>query len=115
MLEASKLPVGIFPEIVPSTQVIGKLTKNAADELGLSTHVQVVCGGVDNSCMALGARNICEGRIYNALGSSSWIAITSRKPLIDEKARPYVFTHVLPGLFTSAVSTFAAGSVFDGA
>ncbi len=112
LLEASKLPVGIFPEIVPSTQVIGKLTKNAADELGLSTHVQVVCGGVDNSCMALGARNICEGRIYNALGSSSWIAITSRKPLIDEKARPYVFTHVLPGLFTSAVSTFAAGSSF---
>ncbi len=112
LISASTLPQDIFPEIVASTQVIGTLTKKAAEELGLSEQVKVVCGGVDNSCMALGARNICEGRIYNSLGSSSWIAITSAKPLIDVKVRPYVFTHVLPGLFTSAVSTFAAGSSF---
>ncbi|NMB54191.1 MAG: pentose kinase [Leptolinea sp.] len=112
LLAASGLPVDIFPEIVPSTQVIGKLTKNAAEELGLSDQIQVVCGGVDNSCMALGARNTREGRIYISLGSSAWIAISSRKPLIDVKIRPYVFTHVIPGLFTSAVSTFAAGSSF---
>jgi xylulokinase len=62
--------------------------------------------------MALGARNTREGRVYNAQGSSSWIAVTSGKPLIDINLRPYVFTHVLPGLFTSAVSTFAAGTCF---
>lgn len=112
LIAASQLPASIFPEIVPSTQIIGKLTKVAAHALGLSEQTQVICGGVDNSCMALGARNIGEGRIYNSLGSSSWIAITSSKPLIDVKVRPYVFTHVLPGLFTSAVSTFAAGSSF---
>lgn len=112
LLSASQLPAGIFPEIVPSTQVIGTINREAAEELGLTTTVKVVSGGVDNSCMALGARNICEGRVYNSLGSSSWIAITSAKPLIDVKVKPYVFTHVLPGLFTSAVSTFAAGSSF---
>lgn len=112
LLAASQLTAAIFPEAVPSTQVIGTLTREAADELGLTPNVKVVSGGVDNSCMALGARNICEGRVYNSLGSSSWIAITSAKPLIDEKVKPYVFTHVLPGLFTSAVSTFAAGSSF---
>ncbi len=112
LLGSSLLPMGIFPEVIPSTQVIGKLDRESAEELGLTTNVKVVSGGVDNSCMALGARNICEGRVYNSLGSSSWIAITSAKPLIDAKVRPYVFTHVLPGLFTSAVSTFAAGSSF---
>jgi len=112
LIDASGLPASLFPEIVPSTQVIGTLSSSAAKELGLLPMMKVVSGGVDNSCMALGARNTCKGRVYNAQGSSSWIAVTSEKPLIDDKARPYVFTHVLPGLFTSAVSTFAAGTSF---
>ncbi len=112
LIEASGLPAMVFPEIVPSTQIIGTLIPSAAEELGLPKSMAVVSGGVDNSCMALGARNTRAGRIYNAQGSSSWIALTSSKPLIDDTVRPYVFTHVMPGLFTSAVSTFAAGSSF---
>ncbi len=112
LIDASGLPASLFPEIVPSTQVIGTLSPLAAEELGLPATLKVVSGGVDNSCMALGARNTRKGRVYNAQGSSSWIAVTSEKPLIDDKIRPYVFTHVLPGLFTSAVSTFAAGTSF---
>lgn len=112
LIEASGLSTSLFPEIVPSTQIIGVLSPSAAKELGLPTTMKVVSGGVDNSCMALGARNTRKGRVYNAQGSSSWIAVTSEKPLINDKVRPYVFTHVLPGLFTSAVSTFAAGTSF---
>jgi xylulokinase len=112
LIAASELPESIFPEIVPSTQVIGNLTSTAAEELGLPQNISVVSGGVDNSCMALGARNTREGRVYNAQGSSSWIAVTSGKPLIDNRVRPYVFAHVIPGMFTSAVSTFSAGSSF---
>jgi xylulokinase len=112
LIQASDLPRKLFPEIVPSTQIIGTLTKSAAEVLGLTQETKVVSGGVDNSCMALGARNTREGRVYNSQGSSSWIAVTSSKPLIDSKVRPFVFTHVLPGLFTSAVSTFSAGTSF---
>lgn len=112
LVEASGVPDELFPDIVPSTEVIGGLTADAAEALGLPTSVLVVSGGVDNSCMALGARSTREGRIYNSQGSSSWIATTSAKPLIDERVRPYVFAHVVPGLFTSAVSTFSAGTSF---
>ena len=62
--------------------------------------------------MALGARNTREGRVYTSLGSSSWIAVSSTKPVLDDEARPYVFAHVVPGLFTSAVSIFPGGSSF---
>lgn len=106
----SGLSAEIFPAILPSTEVLGELTPAAATELGLPRTVKVVCGGVDNSCMALGAGNIAEGRVYNSLGSSSWIAACSARPLLDPRARPYVFTHVLPGLFTSATSIFSAGT-----
>ncbi|MCP4399513.1 MAG: pentose kinase, partial [bacterium] len=102
----------IFPEIVPSTEVIGELTEEAADALGLPRSVKVTAGGVDNSCMALGARNIEEGRVYNSLGSSSWVAVSSQKPLLDSDSRPYVFTHVIPDMFTSAVGVFSTGTSF---
>lgn len=112
LLDAVGLPEEIFPEIVPSTSVVGNITKEAAEELGLTTNVQVVSGGVDNSCMALGARAFKEGRVYNSLGSSSWIAISSQKPLLDPKSRPYVFTHVVPGYFASALCIGSGGTSF---
>jgi len=112
LIAASDLPRGIFPEIVPSIEAIGDLTAEAAEVLGLPRYLKVVAGGVDNSCMALGARNIAEGRVYNSLGSSSWIAVSSEKPVLDKRARPYVFAHVIPRMFTSAVSIFSSGTSF---
>jgi xylulokinase len=113
LIEAGGLPRSIFPAIVPSTEVLGELTADAAEALGLPRTVKVVAGGVDNSCMALGARNIKDGRVYNSLGSSSWIPVCSANPLLDAQTRPYVFTHVIPGLFTSALSIFSSGTSFQ--
>ncbi len=112
LIEAAGLRREIFPDILPSTEVLGTLTPAAAAELGLPENVKVVAGGVDNSCMALGARAHNEGDCYNSMGSSSWIAVTSAKPLLDENSRPYVFTHVVPGKFTSAIGVFSTGSSF---
>lgn len=111
-IEASGVPADIFPEIVPSTQILGGISRDAAEILGLSPGTKVVCGGVDNSCMALGAKNIKDGRVYTSLGSSAWIAVSSGQPVLDLNAKPYVFAHVIPGMFTSAVSIFSAGTSF---
>jgi xylulokinase len=113
LLQASGLPREILPDIVLSTEVIGELGADAAQALGLSRKLKVVSGGVDNSCMALGARNTKQGRVYNALGSSSWIAVSSAQPVLEARSRSYVFAHVIPGMYTSAVSIFSAGSSFS--
>ncbi|MBP5511457.1 MAG: pentose kinase [Kiritimatiellae bacterium] len=110
LLDASGLPPEIFPKIVPSTYMLGTLTADAAKELGLPQSTVVVAGGVDNSCMALGAGAYKEGRAYNSLGSSSWIAVSSAKPVIDAATRPYVFDHVVPGQYASALAIFSAGT-----
>jgi len=112
LLAAAGLPRDILPDIVPSTEVIGELTAEAAEALALPRGVKVVAGGVDNSCMALGARNTAPGRVYNSQGSSSWIALSDDKPLLDVATRPYVFAHVMPGMFTSAVGVFSTGTSF---
>lgn len=112
LIAASQLSRSIFPEILPSTEIIGHLTSQAAAELGLPGSVKVVAGGVDNSCMALGARCFKEGRVYTALGSSSWISISSGQPLLNPHSHPYVFAHVLPAQYISSVSVFSAGTSF---
>jgi xylulokinase len=111
-IAASGIPAGVWPEIVPSTAILGEIQPEAAKALGLGAGVQVACGGVDNSCMALGAKNIRAGRVYTSLGSSAWIAVSSEQPVLDKQLKPYVFAHVMPKMFTSAVSIFAGGSSF---
>jgi xylulokinase len=113
LIDAAGLDPGLFPRIVPSTGIVGRLAGDAARILGLEPGLPVAAGGVDNSCMAVGAGNIEEGRVYTSLGSSSWIALSSREPVVDPDRRPFVFTHVIPGMFTSAVSIFAAGSALN--
>lgn len=110
LLEAAGLSADLLPEIVPSTEVLGTLTSEAAEALGLPENTRVACGGVDNSCMALGARCFREGQVYASLGSSMWIAGASSKPLLEDRSKPYVFTHVVPGMFASAMAIFSGGT-----
>ena len=110
--DAAGINRDIFPEILPSDSVIGFVTKEAAAECGLAEGTPVACGAVDNTCMALGARGMKEGVVYASLGSSSWIAVTSQKPITDVKTRPFVFAHAVKGYYTSAVSIFSAGNSF---
>ena len=112
LIEAAGVRKDLFPELLQSHEVVGTLTPDAATALGLSTNVRVVAGGVDNSCMALGAKGIKNGRAYLSLGSSSWIAVIGDKPLLDFQYKPFVFAHVVDGLYASATSIFAAGSSF---
>ncbi|MHC1784212.1 MAG: FGGY-family carbohydrate kinase [Anaerolineaceae bacterium] len=109
-IAASGIPTALFPDIIPSTAILGGIQPEIAKMLGLSPETRVVCGGVDNSCMALGAKNIKSGRVYTSLGSSAWIAVSSENPVLDADKKPYVFAHVIPNMFTSAVSIFSAGT-----
>ena len=62
------------------TLLVGTVTPEAAEMCGLVAGTKVICGGVDNSCMALGTTGIGNGRVYTSLGSSAWIAVTATNP-----------------------------------
>jgi xylulokinase len=99
-----------FPPIVESSVIIGKVKPEIASELGLPSNLPVAAGGVDNACMAAGAGCVTEGTAYTSLGTSAWIAVTSSKPVLNAKTRPYVFAHLIRGMYTSATSIFSAGN-----
>lgn len=99
-----------LPEIIRSTDTVGTLSRETADMLGLCPGTIVAAGGVDNACMALGAKGISEGRSYTSLGSSAWIAVSSGTPIVDFRIKSYVFAHILPEMYVSATAIFSAGT-----
>ena len=113
ILAAAGLDRSLFPEPLNATDVIGEVRPEIAARLGLPTGVKVVAGGVDNSCMALGARTFREGDIFSSMGSSSWLTVSSAIPLLDPRVRSYAFAHVVPGMFISATSIFSSGTTID--
>lgn len=110
LLDAAELDRSLLPVPRESSDVVGTLRTDAAEALGLPVGVPVHAGAVDNAAMALGSRGTTDGRIYAALGSSSWMTVTSSAPVLDVDTRPYVFRHAVPGLYISALSTFSSGT-----
>lgn len=54
ILAAANLQESILPELHASTDVVGYIQKNVADEIGLLAGTPVVIGGGDGSCAAAG-------------------------------------------------------------
>ena len=107
------MPLDKYPDLYPSTHVVGELLPGPAEELGLAPGTPVICGGYDGSCTALGAGNFKEDRVYNYVGSSSWISVAARKPMIDLRVKPYCYYAVVPQMFNSTVSIYSAGGSYE--
>ena len=112
IIEAAELDDSLFPEICSSIDVIGEITEAASRETGLKVGTPVICGGGDGSCAGVGVGCISPGSVYNCLGSSSWIALTVEKPIVDEQCRTMNWAHVVPGLLHPSGTMQTAGSAY---
>ncbi|MEN3203506.1 MAG: xylulokinase [Atribacterota bacterium] len=113
ILDATGLDEEKLPPVFPSFAVVGEITKEAAEEVGLLPGTPVVIGGGDGACAACGAGVVREGQAYNYLGSSSWIALASNQPFYDPKMRTFTFHHLAPGLFMPTGTMQAAGGSYQ--
>jgi xylulokinase len=113
ILNAVSIPLEIFPEAVPSTTVIGKVHRRASAESGIPEGTPVVIGAGDGGCATLGAGSVVPGKPYCYMGSSSWVSITSKKPLIDKQMRSFTWAHPIEGLYQPCATMQTAGSSFS--
>ena len=74
LIRLSGIDADKFPEIVPCTEILGKLKVEVAEALGLSPEVQVVAGAIDNTAAAVGAGAVEDFLPHLYIGTSSWIA-----------------------------------------
>ncbi|MCY3020307.1 MAG: xylulokinase [Planctomycetota bacterium] len=104
---------GMFPEAKPSTEVLGTITSQAAQATGLKEGTPVAVGGGDGSCAGVGVGCIKPGTAYNYLGSSSWIALTVKKPIVDPQMRTMNWCHCVPGYLHPSGTMQTAGSSYS--
>jgi xylulokinase len=112
LIEALGLNGELFPEVYASTAIIGHVTPAAAAASGLMAGTPVVIGGGDGACATVGAGSVREGEAYAYLGSSSWIAVTTRQPIYDPQQRTYTLAHLIPGYYFPLGTMQAAGGAY---
>ena len=114
ILAAAELPASLFPEVRPSTAVLGRVTRAAAEATGLAEGTPVVVGGGDGPMGALGAGIVdAASGAYCYLGSSSWVSVASDAPLYDPAMRTMTFNHVLPDRFVPTATMQAGGASLE--
>ena len=84
MLDFIGISPSQLPKIVESGLVAGKVRKDAAEDLGLSTNTAVVTCGMDQACGSVGSGNIVSGLITETTGASLNICATVDRPVMDE-------------------------------
>ncbi len=68
-----------LPEIRLSTEVAGKLNKDAANNLGLPQNLPVYVGSGDIAAAAIGSGAVIENQIQICLGTADWIGAHTSK------------------------------------
>ena len=110
IVELAGLDGEMFPEAMESTAILGTVTRRAAEQTGLKEGTPVAVGGGDGSCAGVGVGSIRPGAAYNYLGSSSWVALTVKEPIVDPQMRTMNWAHCVPGYLHPSGTMQAAGA-----
>lgn len=89
---------GISPELIPAVLPTfssqGRLTTQAAEELGLSTNVEITYRAGDQPNNALSLNVLEPGEIATTAGTSGVVCGITEKPSYDPQSRVNTFVHV---------------------
>ncbi len=100
-----------FPIPVLAGTIAGKLSPDAARQLGLTAGTLMIVGGHDQACGSVGVGVIASGRVFDSMGTYESIAATSDEPQINEDALAYslnTYCHVIPEKYIT-LAYFPAG------
>jgi xylulokinase len=102
-----------MPEILPSHDVSGRLTAEAARALGLPVGTPVAIGAGDGVCATHGAGLFRPGSAYINMGSSAWLATLSDAPVIDPERRVFNFLDMDGRRAVICATVQCAGAAYD--
>jgi xylulokinase len=106
LLEWGGIPRGKLGPVVPGGEVMGEVSRAAAEELGLPAGVAIVSGGHDQCCNALGCGCIGPGSVVCGIGTFECLTpvfsrIADRLDML--RLGLSIEHHVLPDLYVSFV------------
>ena len=115
ILALAGISVRQLPEAVAAGTEVGKLSAEAARELGLGEGIPIVVGGHDQACAALGVGAIEEGKVSDSAGTYECLTVVTRQPQLGEAALAVnlnSYCHVAPGLFLT-LAYFPSGIMVE--
>ena len=113
LLEKLEINQNLLPPVLNSFDLAGKITKNIADQTGLTPGTPVVAGGADNACGAVGSGITEEGRVMVSIGSSGVVLAQTNNPQADQEGRIHLFNHACPNSWYMMGVTLSAGMSYE--
>ena len=107
MCETLGIPRKLLPEIVPCHQIVGRLTREAAEQMGLREGIPVAAGGLDAACGTLGAGVVSPGQTQEQGGQAGGMSICIDQYAADP--RLILGFHVVPGRWLLQGGTTGGG------
>ncbi len=104
-----KLPTNFLPPVVESGEVVGDVSREARQALGLPGDAVVVSGMPDTQAALLGAGCINELDAAIVVGSTTPVQVLKRELLFDERARTWTTMINLKGVVDSYVIEASTG------
>lgn len=98
-----------MPPLFQSCDIVGELTSEAADVLGLEAGVPVIAGGLDAAVGSFGAGVSRLGRTVDQGGQAGGMAMSVDKVIVEPKL---IFSHhVVPGQYLFQSGTVGGGTL----
>ncbi len=101
-----------LPTLCPSGTIVGQVTVAAAKATGLRAGTEVVSGGGDQQCAALGLGVVQPGRVKATTGTGTFVLAPIDKPIFDPEMRLLLSAHVCPNKWVLEASIFTTGAVY---
>ncbi len=105
-------PIYKLPRLVVATDIVGRLSDDAANELGLIPGISLVAGGGDGQCAAAGCGVIAPGLGMINIGTGAGVQCFLPKPIRDPACIIPVAAHVVANGWEMEAHTQASGAVF---
>ena len=93
----------ILPQVVKPTDIVGKVSKKAADITGLSEKTYVICGTTDTVMEIFASGAVNKGDITLKLATAGRICVITDKPYPDKNLINY--SHIIDGMFYPGTAT----------
>ncbi len=99
MLDAIGVSPDQLGQLLAPGEVVGPLTRAAAEATGLSTRTLAVAGGLDQAVAAVGAGCIAPGGVVESTGGALAIVAALDQPRFDPARRIPCHCHARPGAY----------------
>lgn len=103
LLAELSLDKSMLPALCNPSDIVGKITKKAAEDTGLSEGTPVLCGTTDTVMEVFASGAVAKGQMTIKLATAGRICVVTDKPYPDKNLINY--SHVIDGLWYPGTAT----------